>query len=333
MKSSLTYKTALVLLALSASIMPLTVHADPRVGDVSGSAGSEMSQAASQPSRRGGMAVETDPTVLSAIREGASHFTQHTYTDPKTGISLNYSLSLPSNYVPGNQYPLIMYIPDASSAGKSAQEIVRQYYGADVWVTKEAQDQHPAIVVVPAYSGVAVDDTWTTSDQVGITMDMLRQIAADYPVDRNRIYTTGQSMGCMISLYLMSQHPDFFAAGLFVSGQWDPATLKPLENQNFLYITAGGDEKASGGQDALMSLFAKDSVGFGFGEWSAQAPLTEQNKAVRALLADGFKGNLIRFTKGSVLKDGNQMEHMASFNYAYKIPAVREWLFSQRKNG
>lgn len=277
------------------------------------------------------MAVETDPAVLSAIREGASKFTQHTYTDPKTGISLDYNLYIPTDYLPGRTYPLVMYIPDATAAGKSAAEIVRQYYGADVWVTKSEEARHPAIVVVPAYPTVAVDDNWNTSKEVGITADMLRQIASEYPVDTHRIYTTGQSMGCMISLYLMSKYPDFFAAGLFVSGQWDPSVLQPLENQNFLYITAGGDEKASGGQDALMALFQKDGVGFGYGEWDAQMPLSQQNKSVRALLAGGYEGNLIRFTKGSVLKDGNQMEHMASFNYAYKIPAVRDWLFAQER--
>lgn len=319
---------ALLTAGLSFSIGTLS-YADPRVGDVSEEA--SLPAGAASPNRRGGRALETDPLVLSAIQEGASKFIQHTYTDPKTGVSLDYNLYIPTDFTPGKQYPLVMYIPDASSAGKSAAVIARQYYGADVWVTKAAQTQHPAIVVVPAYSTVAVDDSWAASDQVGITMELLQKIAAEYPVDTNRIYTTGQSMGCMISLYLMSRYPDFFAAGLFVSGQWDPSVLQPLETQHFLYITAGGDEKASGGQNELMELFQKDGVGFGFGEWNAQDPLSQQNRAVRALLADGYKGNFIRFTKGSVLKDGNQMEHMASFNYAYKIPAVRDWLFQQVK--
>lgn len=319
-----------LLLGLSAAAAGGAVSAAPHVGDASGVA-APFTQDASKPSRRGGMAVETDPAVLSAIREGASKFTQHTYTDPKTGISLDYNLYIPTDYLPGRTYPLVMYIPDATAAGKSAAEIVRQYYGADVWVTKSAQDQHPAIVVVPAYPTVAVDDNWNTSKEVGITANMLRQIASEYPVDTDRIYTTGQSMGCMISLYLMSKYPDFFAAGLFVSGQWDPSVLQPLASQKFFYITAGGDEKASGGQDQVMDLLKKNGTGYSYGTWSAQDAPDAQNAAVRALIREGHGANMIRFSKGSVLKDGNTMEHMASFNYAYKLNAVRDWLFEQER--
>lgn len=328
MKHKKPFLTAVVLaLGLSFSIGSLS-YADPRVGDVSESA--FLPVGAAVPNRRGGQAVETDPLVLSAMREGAPRFIKHTYTDPKTGVSLDYNLYIPTDFTPGKQYPLVMYIPDASSAGKSAASIARQYYGADVWVTKAAQTRHPAIVVVPAYSTVAVDDSWSTSPQVGITMDLLRQIASHYPVDTQRIYTTGQSMGCMISLYLMSQHPDFFAAGLFVSGQWDPKVLSPIAKKPFLYITAAGDEKASGGQDQLMALLAERDIPYTFDTWSAQDPLSLQNQNVRALTEKGT-AHFLRFTKGSVLKDGNQMEHMASFNYAYKIPAVRNWLFQQVK--
>lgn len=322
------FLTAVVLaLGLSFSIGSLS-YADPRVGDVSESA--FLPAGAAVPNRRGGQAVETDPLVLSAMREGTPRFIKHTYTDPKTDVSLDYNLYIPTDFTPGKQYPLVMYIPDASSAGKSAASIARQYYGADVWVTKAAQTQHPAIVVVPAYSTVAVDDSWATSDQVGITMHLLQKITDEYPVDTSRIYTTGQSMGCMISLYLMSQHPDFFAAGLFVSGQWDSKVLSPIAKKPFLYITAAGDEKASGGQDQLMALLAERDIPYTFDTWSAQDPLSIQNQNVRSLTEKGT-AHFLRFTKGSVLKDGNQMEHMASFNYAYKIPAVRNWLFQQVK--
>ena len=78
-----------------------------------------------------------------------------------------------------------------------------------------------------------------------------------------------------------------------------------------------------------MALFQKDGKAFGFGGWDAQMPLSQQNKSVHELLAGGYQGNFIRFTRGSVLKDGNTMEHMASFNYAYKLQAVRDWLFAQ----
>ncbi len=41
---------------------------------------------------------------------------------------------------------------------------------------------------------------------------------------------------------------------------------------------------------------------------------------------------MIRFETGTVCKEGQTgMEHMASFNYAYKLETVRDWLYAQSK--
>ena len=42
--------------------------------------------------------------------------------------------------------------------------------------------------------------------------------------------------------------------------------------------------------------------------------------------------NFIKWETGSVLPESGQgMEHMASFDYGYKIAAVRDWLFRQSR--
>ena len=41
---------------------------------------------------------------------------------------------------------------------------------------------------------------------------------------------------------------------------------------------------------------------------------------------------MVRFETGTVFKEGESgMEHMASFNYGYRLSAVRDWLFAQSK--
>ena len=40
---------------------------------------------------------------------------------------------------------------------------------------------------------------------------------------------------------------------------------------------------------------------------------------------------MIRFETGTVLNGEGGMEHMACFNYDYKLTAVRDWLFEQTK--
>ena len=224
-----------------------------------------------------------------------------------------------------------MFIPDSSGSGKSAAEIVEQYYGAAVWASDEEQEKHASFVLVPAFSGTVVDDNWNTSDQINTAVKLISSLLEEYSIDRSRLYTTGQSMGCMTSLYLNSIYPDLFAASLYVSGQWDISVLDVLEEQTFFYITAGGDEKASGGQDEVMAMFDADQISYSFETWNAQDDLDVQNENVESMIAEGNTANMIRFETGSVLNGGSGMEHMASFNYAYKLSAVRDWLFEQSK--
>ena len=280
----------------------------------------------------GGGMVENSADVQAVIDANSSKFEQLTFEDKDNGITLEYSLFKPLSYDSNTKYPLIMYIPDATGAGKSAKEIVEQYYGANVWVSDEDQAKHASFVLVPAFSETVTDDDWNTSEQIETAVKLIKSLTEEYSIDTDRLYTTGQSMGCMTSLYLNSKYPDLFAASMFVSGQWDISVLKPLENAKFFYITAGGDAKASGGQSEVMSMFDADGVKYTYGEWNAQLGEDEQTANVEKLLADGLDANMVRFETGTVLNGGQGMEHMASFNYGYKLTAVRDWLFKQSKN-
>ncbi len=160
---------------------------------------------------------------------------------------------------------------------------------------------------------------------------LINSLTEQYSIDTNKLYTTGQSMGCMTSLYLNGKYPDLFAASLFVSGQWDIEQLEPLTDKKFFYITAGGDATASGGQDSVKEMLEAAGVAYSYGEWSAQDSADAQNTAAQAHIDKGFDANMIRFEAGTVITDGTTMEHNASFNYGYKIPAVRDWMFGQSK--
>ena len=282
--------------------------------------------------RMGGGMMQNDEEIQAVLDQNASKFQQFTFTDEETGISFEYSLYVPENYDASQSYPLVMFIPDSTGAGKSAVEIVQQYYGGTVWVTDEEQAKHASFVLVPAFTGTVTTDNWEADPQIDATVKLIGQLAGEYSIDENRLYATGQSMGCMSSLYLNSKYPDLFAASLYVSGQWDISVLSGMESQKFFYVTAGGDEKASGGQDEVMAMFDADGVAYSYGTWNAQNSAEEQDAAVEALLSEGLDANMIRFETGTVFKEGESgMEHMASFNYAYKLTAVRDWLFEQSK--
>ncbi len=277
--------------------------------------------------------VETDPALVSVINEGKGKFIQSFFTDGEKQITLEYSLYIPENIDYEKKYPLVMYIPDASAASKSAKEIVEQYFGADIWVTEEEQKKHQSFVFVPAFSVLAVDDNYDTSDEIEVVVTVLKNLVKNYNIDTERIYATGQSMGCMTSLYLNSKYPNLFAASLFVSGQWWTPALSSLKNAKFFYITADGDEKASSGQKEVMDLIG--SGNYTYGTWSAQESEDVQDANAKKLISEGKDANFIRFEKGTVLAEGDSNsdhEHNSSFTYGYRIPSVRDWLFEQKNS-
>lgn len=268
-------------------------------------------------------------TVLQAmIKSEVPQFKQLEYKDTETGKSLQYNLFTPKNMEEGKQYPLVLFMADASTPGTDATRPLTQGYGALVWATDEWQSQHPCYVLVPQYSGVAVNDAYEHTDEVDMVARLVKTLADDKNIDVKRLYTTGQSMGGMISMYYNSAYPDLFAASIFVDCHWDSATFPELVKHKFTFITAG----KAGTFGALEEAADNAGVKYEYEEWSAKLPQAEQDKLAAAELAKGAPINIINFESKTVLPDdGKGSEHMYSFDYAYRLTPVREWLFRQSK--
>ena len=286
---------------------------------------------------QGGMTDKSSDTELQKmISEVMPKFQLLTYEDEESGTSLQYQLFVPDDYDKNKSYPLIQFIPDSSVVGKGTDAVLSQGWGGLIWATEDEQKKHPSFVVVPVFTETIVDDNFNHSEQIDVAVRLIQKLMKDYNIDQNRLYTTGQSMGGMTSFYLNTAYPDLFAASLFVGSQWDTSTLNVLEDKKFFYIVSAGDPKASAGQTDLLALFDSDKASYSHKEWSAQDDADTQNAAVVAMLAEGNNANFITFKEGTTLAEGQNAgggagEHMTSFDYAYKIGAVRDWLFQQSK--
>ena len=280
----------------------------------------------------GGVDKSSDAELQSMIAEVAPKFQLMTYEED--GTTLQYQLYIPENYDPAQSYPLIQFIPDSSVVGKGTDAVLTQGWGGLIWATEAEQAKHPAFVVVPVFTETIVTDNGDHSDQIDLAMRMLESLIEEYSINKSRIYTTGQSMGGMTSFYLSTAYPAFFAAYLFVGSQWDVSVLKGLEEKPFFYIVSAGDPKASAGQVELLEMFDADGASYSHSEWGAQDE--GQSEMVKAMLSERNSANFVTFTEGTTLAEGQTAmmgagEHMTSFDYAYKIEAVRDWLFEQTK--
>lgn len=272
-----------------------------------------------------------DPVLQAMIKAEVPLFKQRVYADAETGKSLKYNLFIPENAA-GEKLPLVLFMADASTPGEDYSRPLTQGYGALVWATDDWQREHPCYVLVPQFAGVAVNDAYEHTDEVESVVRLVKDLAASENIDNDRLYTTGQSMGGMISMYYNITYPDLFAASLFVDCHWDTSRFDELARHTFTYVTAGKSGKSFADIQALEDAADKDGIKYEYAQWSAKLPQAEQDSLASAMLAKGAQVNIINFTPKSVLPDdGKGSEHMYSFDYAYKLTPVREWLFKQHR--
>ena len=282
--------------------------------------------------------AEDEDTLIATY---ADKFEQKTYTDSESGLSITYNLYLPEGYDASASYPMVVFIGDSSCAGNDATVSLTQGRGGLVWATEEWQTVNPTIVAVPTYPETILDDhgSYTTTEYVELTKRYIDYMSGEYAVDTNRIYGTGQSMGCMTTLILASEYPDLYAACMFVDGQWDISTLTGLENQTFVYFAAEDDTNAWNGAQEVMSMFDTDSVSYKYAQWDGSWSVDELSAAAQELFNANEDQYFISWKTGTIEADGGSnggpgggaSYHMASFDYAYNCVAVMEWLFQQSK--
>lgn len=283
----------------------------------------------------GGMSNQTnepDEELREILDEVQDKYQLLTFTDPDTGFEMQYELFVPENYDAAGSYPMIMFIPDSRAAGREAEFSLAIGWGGVIWATAGEQAKHPSFVLIPIFTETIVDDNFNTSSQIEVAVNLIYNLCDTYSIDMDRLYATGQSMGGMTSFHLNVAYPDLFAASLFVGSQWNNEVLDVLEKDNFFYIVSAGDDKAFTGQTGLMAVFDADGVPYTHEEWSAQEERDTQNASIESMIAEGLSANFVTFTKGTTVEgEASGSEHLTSFDYAYKLEAVRDWLFTQSK--
>lgn len=199
----------------------------------------------------------------------------------------NYLLYLPKDYSAGaTKYPLMLFLHGAGERGDNKLDLVK-VHGPPKLI--EAGRQFPFIVVSPqCRSG----GWW----QAGELSDLLDHVEANYPVDKNRIYVTGLSMGGFGTWALAAHEPQRFAA------------IAP--------VCGGGNSIATGYIDPIQAAIwafhgSKDSV----------VPLEESHKMVDALKQRNVEVKLTVYPEAT----------HDSWTETYNNEELYEWLLRQSR--
>ncbi len=236
------------------------------------------------------------------VEEYADEFEQVEYTDDETGLTVTYNIYLPEDYDETEEYPMVVFIADSSCAGDDATASLTQGRGALVWAADQWQSANPSIVLVPTYPETILDDQngYSTTEYVELTKRLIDDVSEEYAVDTDRIYGTGQSMGCMTTLILASEYPDLYAACMFVDGQWDVSTLSSLEDQTFIYFAAEDDQNAYNGMQEVMDMFDEDGVEYTYAQWDGTWTPDELTDATSKLTSGNTNAYFVSWKSGTI---------------------------------
>ena len=225
--------------------------------------------------------------------------------------TLNYQILRPDTQKRETRYPLVLFLHGSGERGSDNQR--QLLYVSDLFLDSKVREDFPSFVVIPQCSA---EDAWmnysSTTNQYNqrellltesnsptkalkMVMELLDSLFESLPIDRDRVYVGGLSMGGMGTFDIIDRNPDVFAAAFPICGGHIPEHAGRYASKVNFWIFHGG----------------KDNVVF-----SGQS--TRMVQAIRRA------GGEAKFT---LYKDAAH----DSWTPALKEPNLLPWLFSNRK--
>lgn len=148
--------------------------------------------------------------------------------------SLPYQIYIPKNLDSTKEYPVLLFMHGLGSVGTTGDHINQTVAQFVKNVTGSEKYKDEVIIIAPQHpSGqkwVNVDykpgtyefDNTPISKWLAAAKELLDSQMAVLPIDENRVYGYGNSMGAFATIYMAMTYPDLYAAIVPVAGGCDP---------------------------------------------------------------------------------------------------------------
>ncbi len=240
--------------------------------------------------------------VLFALKTGLGQeidgFRAEVFKDGK-GKTMPYRLYIPRIQGDGARYPLVVFLHGFEARGSDNRKQLQgmDRAGSHVWASPVIQADNPCFVLAPQcpLGGLWANPlTRNPTGSLRRLVDLVGDIVKRYPVETDRIYVTGQSMGAFGAWALISNYP-LFAAAVPVCG---------------------------GGRAGKARTLATIPVWAFHGSMDPVVPVFESRRMISAIRKAG--GNPM-YTEYS-----HKLHNV--WNLAYSDSKMVQWLFSQRRH-
>jgi predicted peptidase len=244
-------------------------------------------------------------SFFTTIQSGYSQTLRFSYNKYiEKGDTLNYRQLYPDADTM-RKYPLVIFLHGSGERGNDNEAQLK--WGVMNFATDQNMVLHPALVIAPqcpekmSWSNFSrsknTADTRlqpAASKPMELLMGLIKQLIKTMPVDTNRIYITGLSMGGFGTYDAIERYPHLFAAAVPVCGGGDPS-LAPSIAHLPIWIYNGAEDPS------VNPLYSLDML----------------NALTKAGAHPGF----------------TQYPEVGHFSWigAYSDPLMMEWLFRQHK--
>ena len=191
--------------------------------------------------------------------------------------TLPYRIYIPFNYDASKSYPLLVNLHGAGLRGNDNMSHLK-IIDAALFRTDLPLDD--AIIICPQCPENErwVDSAWARgsysisstpeSNELKAVVELVKELMNTYPVDTNRVYACGFSMGGFATWDLLMRHSDLFCAGIPMCGAGDPTQADTLKNVGIWAIHGALDPTVpvSGSRDMAQALEAAGATNFTYTE-------------------------------------------------------------------
>ncbi|WP_437308935.1 hypothetical protein [Sorangium sp. So ce388] len=159
--------------------------------------------------------------VMGVTRHAAAGYEPHKYTEPGTGLVLEYNLYVPNDYDREQKYPLLVFLHAAGRDSDLPRNLSSSGKGWTGSFIDDGDDKkYPSFFLIPISqtnrSGWGDGRSDAEKFEGRLTIVVLKQLVAsgEYNIDPDRLYLTGPSMGGRGTWDMIEKNPGLFAAAV-----------------------------------------------------------------------------------------------------------------------
>ena len=272
-----------------------------------------------------GNIVPTTPNILvnsGEINLIVDNFSEKVIAD-ENGNFLNYRLFEPNNTQ--EKQPLVLFLHGAGERGISNDVQLLANRGAVSWADPEQQAIDSAYVAAPQ---AAPGGNWTSPTNKNLLLDLIETLKQEYPIDPDRIYITGISLGGMGTWSLIQSNADLFAAAIPVCGTGSVNLAENLVNLP-IWVTHSADDRTVPVTGSRNMINAIEVAGANVvrAEYAGNLSRDAANEAAQQLVNNANENDshtlYSEFISGTTPING----HFA-WVPTYENDVMKKWLFS-----